>query len=324
MNILVTSASRKVNLVQTFKSALEPVGGKIIAIDSDPLSPALYFAHKFYIVPPSTDPNFLEIVLTICKSENVVAIIPTRDEDLLFFSERKSMLASENIVAVVSDKESIELCQDKRRFHHFCVQNAIPVPKLLDTKASFEMQFPVFVKPVIGKGGLGAQLVETQADLENRLNECPDLMVQEFISADEYTVDVFVDFSGEILSAIPRKRMRISSGESCVTRTEYSEAIISETCKLVSRLNLIGHITVQCFKKDDRILFIEVNPRFGGAAHLGFVAGANTPNYIVQLLSGKKVDSTIGVFKDNLTLLRFSSDIFLDAKMALWGDSTLD
>jgi carbamoyl-phosphate synthase large subunit len=52
MNVLITSASRKVSLINAFRWALcEEGGGQIIAIDASPKSAAFYFAYKAYVVP---------------------------------------------------------------------------------------------------------------------------------------------------------------------------------------------------------------------------------------------------------------------------------
>jgi len=47
---------------------------------------------------------------------------------------------------------------------------------------------------------------------------------------------------------------------------------------------------------------------------LGFAAGADTPLYLIQLVKGKKLRSRIGRFKDNLVMLRYTEDIFIDEK----------
>ena len=39
------------------------------------LAPALYEADNYSIVPRITDPNYIEIVLDICKKENIDGIL---------------------------------------------------------------------------------------------------------------------------------------------------------------------------------------------------------------------------------------------------------
>jgi carbamoyl-phosphate synthase large subunit len=138
-----------------------------------------------------------------------------------------------------------------------------------------------------------------------------DPLIQQFIDAPEYTVDLFADFSGRIISVVPRERLTIIGGESFVAITRKKEDIIDETIRLAQCLNIIGHATIQCFHHDGQIKFIEVNPRYGGGANLSFVAGACTPLFLIQLLSKKVVDPCIGNFKNNFMMLRYTQDIFM-------------
>ena len=63
------------------------------------------------------------------------------------------------------------------------------------------------------------------------------------------------------------------------------------------------------------VKFIEVNPRFGGGAHLGFAAGAPTPLFLVKLLKGEILKPRIGKFKDNYFMLRYTEDMFFDLEL---------
>ena len=43
-SVIITAASRRVALIKSFKNSLESSGGKVIAVDYDMCSSALYFA----------------------------------------------------------------------------------------------------------------------------------------------------------------------------------------------------------------------------------------------------------------------------------------
>ena len=66
MNILITSASRKVALVKAFQLALSKESeGKVIAADASPESAALYFTDKYYITPQGLGTDFKEYIYHI-------------------------------------------------------------------------------------------------------------------------------------------------------------------------------------------------------------------------------------------------------------------
>jgi carbamoyl-phosphate synthase large subunit len=141
-----------------------------------------------------------------------------------------------------------------------------------------------------------------------------DPILQRFITDPEYTIDLFTDFSANIISVVPRKRIHVFGGESFIGVTRKNAFLINECIRLGNALRLIGHTTIQCFFDEKTIKLIEVNPRYGGGASLGFAAGAFTPRYLIRLVLGKEVLPVIGEFKDNFMMLRYTEDIFVDAE----------
>ena len=89
---------------------------------------------------------------------------------------------------------------------------------------------------------------------------------------------------------------------------------MSKAAKLVEMLGAgPGVITLQLFlTNDNKIKFIEINPRFGGGAPLSIKAGANFPRRILQELLGKKVNIRFDGFKDNLVMLRYDGEVWLE------------
>lgn len=311
-NILITSASRKVSLVRTFKKTLEDCG-KIIAADINPESPALYYADDYVLVPRSDNPNFIDFILDFCENNDIKLIIPTRDEELILFSKNKDIFDEKDILVMVSDVETIETCQNKLKFINFCKNNDFGIPKTyLNINSITNSCFPLFLKPVIGKSGVDTFKVDSFDALNKKLDNENEFLIQECIESNEYTIDLFADFEGNVISAIPRQRVNIWGGESLVTKTVKDELLIRESVKLAQKLKLKGHNTIQCFFDGIEVKFIEVNPRFGGAASISFEAGANSAEFLINILNGEKLESKIGDFKDNLVALRFVEDFFID------------
>src|SRR6478672_6456714 len=108
VNVLITAASRRVPLVRAFRNAVEKFGhGRVVTTDMNPMSPALYFGHKHYIVPLTTDRYYIPIIEGICDSEDVNLIIPTIDDELPIFGRCLSQFRLAGIdVAVSSERTS--------------------------------------------------------------------------------------------------------------------------------------------------------------------------------------------------------------------------
>jgi carbamoyl-phosphate synthase large subunit len=313
MDVLITSASRKVGLVKAFKRALsQEDGGNVIAIDASPRSAALYFADRSYVVPQGLGEDFLNSVQTICHKHDVKLLIPTRDEELPVFAAIKNAMRHYGVTIMVPDHHVVDICRDKRLFLEFCLENGFSIPRTYSLEEiSMISEFPIFIKERFGKGSKNIFIAKSGDDLIYLLRRISEPIIQECIDAKEFTVDLFADFSGRVISVVPRERMSILSGESFVGRTCKNWSIINESVRLARALGLVGHNTIQCFWHNGSVKFIEVNPRYGGAANLGFAAGAFTPLYLVRLIMNKEVNPVIGEFKDGYYMLRYTKDVFL-------------
>lgn len=314
-NVLITSVSRKVWLVNAFKDALKQEGikGKVVSVDMNPLSAGLYVSDTHYIVPPSSDRSFMPRILEICERENIRLLVPTRNGELLLFAKNKDRFEKYGVKILVSEPEVIEVCNDKYRFYQFLAKNNIPTPKTFLPNQAFcsSMEYPLIIKPRYGSGGKDTFKVKNKKEIELFINYVSQPVIQEFVEGKEYTVDLLSDFDGKVLTVVPRERIETFGGESFKGRTVKDHRIIRHAKKLAERLGTIGHITIQCLANKEIIKFTEVNPRFGGGAALGIAAGANTPLLILKLVLGEKIKPMIGDFTEGLILLRYTKDIFL-------------
>ena len=116
---------------------------------------------------------------------------------------------------MVSSLETINICQNKSEFFWFCEDNKINVPKTYWNRD--DIVYPSFAKPVYGKVSKGVFKMSNDEDL-SKLND--EMIVQEYIDWQEYTIDLFSDFESNIISVIPRKRIKILNGESHIGETE--------------------------------------------------------------------------------------------------------
>jgi carbamoyl-phosphate synthase large subunit len=313
IKVLVTSAARKVWLIQAFKKALrEAGGGSVVAGDINPYSAALYLADERVILKRDDDPELEDWLFDYCSKARVSLIIPTRDEELPLYSGFAGRFLENGIRVLVSNQGAVGICQDKRRFIEYCAENGFHTPRTYDSPDQIESRdFPLFLKERFGKGGVGSYVAADRQELDVALKKMKEPIIQHLVKATEYSIDLLSDFDGEVLSAIPRERKVVVSGESYVTITRKDPGMIADAVRLSESLGLIGHNTVQCFSSQGRNEFVEVNPRFGGAASLGFAAGCDSPRLIVDMVRGIKIEPFLGEFKENLVMLRYTQDHIL-------------
>ena len=318
LGVLITSASRKVALVRAFRDALLEVGGgRVTAADITSLAPALYAADAARLLPPSDDAGFVDALLQLCREEEISLIVPTRDAELPVMAAARDRAAAEGVRVLVPDAAAVAVCQDKEAFARACADTGLRTPRVVPRPTARDL--PLFVRPRTGAGGHGARVVRTEVELAAAVSELgPLAFAQELVEARELTVDLFIDpRDGTPVSCVPRERLLIVAGESYVGRTVRDEALQDATIRLAAALRLTGHLTVQAFRRDDEILFIEVNPRYGGGAALGFAAGAPTPASAVRVAAGLPVEPRLGAHEVGLVMLRYTEDRFLRASELL-------
>lgn len=321
LNVLILSAGRRVELVQCFKNAAQrlQIKSNVVAGDCSNTAPALYFSDKAVILPKIHEPNYIEEIINICKIENISLIIPTIDTDLLMLAEQKEHIESQcNAKVLISDLNVISICRDKEKTQKFLEQHKFDIPKMYTEYEleSAELPFPLFIKPKSGSSSVNTFKVLSKEELSTYRQIVSDPIIQDFISGQEFTVDVFLDFSGNVITIVPRQRIATRSGEILKGRIIKDEIIIKDVRRLVEVLKPIGHITVQLMKTEKGIEYIEINPRFGGGAPMSINSGADSCENLYRLLMGEELKYHED-YRDQALFLRYDSSIALNEDMEI-------
>lgn len=320
INVLILSAGRRVELINCFKRAKErlKIKGSIVAADASELAPALYFADINEIVPRISDNDgYIKAIVNICRNFNISLIVPTIDTELLLLSERKAEIEETGAKVLISDERVTKICRDKKNTQEFLEQNGFLVPHMLgeeELKIPEKLSYPLFIKPRDGSSSINAFQVHNAEELGMYLKLIENPIVQEYIEGTEYTIDAFLDFESNLITAVPRVRIATRSGEIAKGVIKKDREIIEDIRKLMDKLRPIGHITVQCKKTKRGIEYIEINPRFGGGAPMSIMAGADSCENLYRLLRGEKLKYT-EKYRENLTFLRFDQSIMLNEEM---------
>ena len=322
-NVLFTAAGRRVSLVRQFKAALVQLGdrGRTITADVTRSAPAHYVADAHVLIPPWSSPDYVPRLLEICRHKQVRVLVPLIDTELATLARHAVAFAEAGTKVLISSPASIALSQNKRRTHEFFVALGVKTPQLLsnsDVASLRNAQLPVFVKPAEGSSSVGAHKVTTLDQLKFYQSQTADLMVQEFVAGDEFTIDVYVDFNGVPRCAVPRKRLAVRAGEVSKALTVKDQSLMAQCIAVVRAMpGAIGCITLQCFRDaGGQISFIEINPRFGGGFPLTAHAGANYPKWILQERRGEAPDYGGGIaWCDNLCMLRYDDELIIDGAL---------
>ena len=318
-NVLISSAGRRVGLLESFRESLSEIGrrGRVIAVDATEYSAAAEVADAMYVVPRCSDPAFIPQVLEICRMERINLVVPTIDTELRYYAAARRVFEDAGTIVAVSDPATIALSEDKVFTHEWLVSNGFPAPRQATPsdvlKNPDAWDFPVVVKPRNGSASTGVRVIESLDDLRCVAGNT-SLILQECIRGREFTVNVFVDGRGRCLCAIPHHRMEVRGGEVSKGITVRHEPMIYLIRGLIEALpGAFGAMNVQCFlTAEDEIRIIEINARFGGGYPLAHRAGANISRWLVEHALGMELTGPFDEWQEGLVMLRYDQAVFLE------------
>ena len=116
MNILILSCGTRNKLIRYFKESGNGID-RVVVTDSSIYAPALYEADKYYIVPCLTVPEYIDIILDICKEENINAVLPLQEDELLLIAFHRQKFIEIGVIPIVSEQDTIEICRNKYAFY---------------------------------------------------------------------------------------------------------------------------------------------------------------------------------------------------------------
>jgi carbamoyl-phosphate synthase large subunit len=316
MNILITSAGRRVSLVRAFKKELVKYfpGGKVFTVDMKPeLSSACQISEQCFSVVRVTDPDYCKNLVEICIANSITLVIPTIDTELIPLAENIDFFKQNGIQPVISSIEIMRICRDKRKLFSFFDSIGFPKTNEIDFN---NPEFPIFAKPLDGSSSIGVRVISESSQLSENARYDEKMIFLEYLNPVEYsefTIDLYFDKNSWLKCAVPRERLEVRSGEvtKAVTR---KDSLYNKICSVFSYcLGFAGCITLQVFRHraTDEIIGIEINPRFGGGYPLSFLAGANYPDYIIrEYLLNQSINFFDG-WTSNMLMLRYDDEIIV-------------
>ncbi|MCG3717623.1 ATP-grasp domain-containing protein [Aliarcobacter butzleri] len=308
-NILITSISSKVPLIKTVKKAKNKFDKsiKIFGIDSANKVLGKYFVDEFYILPKLKEFK-IEDFIDFCKRNKIKYIIPTRDEDLLFYSSYNKILLKKNIYLFSPDNFVVNMCNDKYLFTKenkidFNIKTSLNIKDLKNVDS-------YVVKDRFGSGSKNIGLNLKESDAIEFSKKLKNPIFQEFIEGEEYSIDSYVSKSNKFVGCIIRKREFVKNGESIITYSLKDDILERKIKNFLLKNNIIGHSITQVIKKDNNYFLIECNTRFGGASTLSDKMGLKSFYWFLCEMNDKIFKFKRN--KKNFMQIRIPKDIYYE------------
>ena len=318
INVLVTSAGRRVQLVRFFQRALADLrlGGSVVTTDLNPeWSAAARTADASFRSPPVSAQTYAEFLCDLVRREKIGLIVPTIDTELYSLALLRECFASAGCSVAISDPDLIAFARDKRLSNEWFQTIGCESPKMFDAN---RLSFPCFAKPFDGSLSRGARPLLTRDMASLDVLRDPRMMFMELFAPDqfdEYTIDTYYDRSGTLRCLVPRLRVEVRGGEISKGLTVRGALYDYLWPRLACVKGARGCLTFQFFasKSDERWVAIEVNPRFGGGYPLSYFAGANYPEWLLrEYLLGQDIADFDG-WREGTAMVRHDEEIIFRA-----------
>ena len=305
--VLFTCAGQRVDIVSAFGRA----GATTIATDINPLAPALYHADRYELVLRVGDPGYVAELVDLVAEHDVSLVVPLTDLDQPTLARSREELGA---AVLLPPTEVVAQMGDKYLAHETFERIGIPSPpSWLPENLPQDLGFPVAVKAREGFGSRHIYRANDREELDFHLARTPvPSFVQAWCLGEEFSVDVFCDFDGRCLNAIPRTMIESKGGESIKGVTIKDWELIDHGRRVAEALPIWGPANIQCFREaDGGLLVTDVNPRFGGAFPLPLAAGSRYPELALALAGGERPEPAVGEFREGVVMTRFFSHLCL-------------
>jgi carbamoyl-phosphate synthase large subunit len=305
--VLLTCVGRRVDIVRAFGDA----GATTVAVDVNPLAPALYAADRHALVPPVADGAYMPALAELVAEHDVALVVPLADTDQLVLAERREELGA---LVLLPAPDVVERTNDKYLAHVFFEEHGIDSPATwLPADAPDDVEFPVLVKARFGFGSRNIFRAHDSEELAFFLGYSPvEPMVQRVCAGAEFSLDVFGDLEGRCLNAIPRTMIESAGGESIKGMTIRDPELVEVGKRVSETLGIVGPATIQCFRTaPGRHEVTDVNLRFGGAFPLPLAAGSGYPELALALARGERPGPRLGEYREGVVMTRWLGETSL-------------
>ena len=313
MNILILSCGTRNKIIQYMKKELAGCG-RVIATDMSPNAPALYEADAYYLVPRITEPHYIDIILDICRKEQIQGVFSLIDPELSLLAEYEQSFRQAGVTIIGSSYELCERTLDKWQMYQWLKEQSYTCARSYVDRNEFyrdvergKICYPVFVKPVRGSASMAISRAEDRETVDLLFSHGEGLLIQEYLSGQEIGVDCYIDMvSGEVISIFAKKKLVMRAGETDKGISFKDPVLFDLVERFVKESGFRGQIDIDIFECNGTYYISEVNPRFGGGYPHAYEAGVNHMKYIVCNLEGKRNLPEIGDYEEGIVMMKYN------------------
>jgi carbamoyl-phosphate synthase large subunit len=311
MRILLSSVGRRGYLVKYFKQALGDAG-EVWGADSSPYTPAFKYCDNVMLTPKVVETaDYADKLLAHCIKSKIDMVVPLIDTTLEVLAPQRDKFRSKGVMVVVSPAKTIEIAFDKYQTFINAKQAGIATPETVTTIEDAlkfitdgKLSWPVMVKPRKGSASMFVNCCRNEGELKLAFHNCPDLLIQEFASGDEYGYDIFCDGDFKPVSVFCKRKIAMRAGETDKAVSVNDKELIDLGVKIAQAFPMLGPVDMDVKVGNNGPVLLEINPRFGGGYPCSHLCGADFPAKLIAMCKGQKLSPDIGNYPAGVYMLK--------------------
>lgn len=238
-------------------------------------------------LPYVDEPELIERLNQVIDELEIDYIYPAHDSAVLTLTREQKRL---HAPVVTSALETVEICRSKNLTYDY-LRGAEYLPRFYACLDEIR-EYPVFIKPSVGQGSVGARRIDSRAALEEALADGVEYAICEYLPGQEFTVDCFTDRHGKLRYVGPRSRDRIRSGIAVRSHFLPEDQRINAIAEDLNRRFRFNGAWFFQLKENGQgqLRLMEVAPRIAGTMGATRNRGVNMPLLTLYNMWGFDVD----------------------------------
>ena len=284
-------------------------------LGNNPMAFGAYACAHQRLIPSYRDPNYIDVLIHLCRTEGIPLLIPGSDDEAHILSHHVDTFKTFGIEIIVSDEILLDVIRDK-----FCLANEfngkddifVTSETLIQIRNRInnnENVFPLIAKPKNGFASKGVKVILNQDDLTNVttddvLQKClipsrSDLNHDQFMKLlNQRVLPQIAEYSYQIIfnqASKPVHKMvscnALNNGVPIEIIPQFDEKLwepLESVIEHLSELGAKGPINIQGRWTDHGFKAFEINARFTGITGLRAQLGFNEVLYCIETWLNQK------------------------------------
>ncbi len=313
MNILFSCIGLRGYIADYFRILLEPED-RIIGTSNSAWTTGFKYCDLGVVLPDIVSPDYLPALITLCREQQVDALLSFFDPDIDFLSRHLDEFRAEGVIPVLTSPQVSNICFDKYRTYLFFKEHGLDTPETflnisqaMNAVDADKVKFPLIVKPRYGFASRNIFVARNFKELDFFFQYVSDMLIQEMLTGQQYNFEICNDFQGQVLSVVPWRKVASRAGEVNQAETCDDPGLFDLGLRLGKELGHLGHVgplDVDLFVQNDKVFILEMNPRFGGGYPMSHLAGADFPRLILEMIRGESPEPEVGQFRPGVIMMK--------------------